>query len=111
MCSQDVNGKDYKSMINQLNDAFSVPGKTSLLIYAAGHDHSLQVLKGRTANYLLVSGAGSNDKISKVRAENNTLFAHENTGFMVVDFLENNDALLRVVEPDIKEVPFHHWLK
>ena len=111
VCSQDVNGKDYKSMINQLNDAFSVLGKTSLLIYAAGHDHSLQVLKGRTANYLLVSGAGSNDKISKVRAENNTLFAHENTGFMVVDFLENNDVLLRVVEPDIKEVPFHHWLK
>ena len=108
---QNINGEDYKDMISQLNKAFSVAGKTSLLIYAAGHDHSLQVLEGRTTNYLLVSGAGSLDKKSPVTDGDNTLFAHENTGFMVVDFLENNNVLLRVVEPVKKEVQFHHWLK
>lgn len=111
MCNQDVDGEDYKDMISQLNEAFSVSGKTSLLIYAAGHDHSLQVLEGRTADYLLVSGAGSYEKKSPVTDGKNTLFAHEHTGFMVVDFLENTNVLLRVVEDGNKEVQFHHWLK
>ena len=108
---QDVNAKDYKDMVNHLNQAFSVPGKTSLLIYAAGHDHSLQVLEGRNTNYFLVSGAASSKKISEVSAGDNTLFAHAYTGFMVVDFLENTNVLLRVVEPVKEEVQFHHWLK
>lgn len=110
---QDVNGKDYKSMINHLNNVFLVPGagKVPLLIYAAGHDHSLQVLKGCTTDYLLVSGAGSNEKLSNVKHGHDTLFAHEHTGFMVIDFLEKGKVLLRVVEPANKEVVFHHWLK
>ena len=100
-------------MINRLNKAFAVSGadKTPLLIYAAGHDHSLQVLKGRATDYLLVSGAGSNVKLSKVKHGKNTLFAHKHTGFMVIDFLENGKVVLRVVEPANKEVVFHHWLK
>ena len=108
---QDISAEAYKYLINQLNEAFSVPRKTSLLIYAAGHDHSLQVLEGHTADYLLVSGAGSYEKKSPVTNGDNTLFAHEHTGFMVVDFLENTNVLLRVVEDGNKEVQFHHWLK
>lgn len=108
---QDLNGKHYKSMIKHLKKAFSVSeaDKTPLLIYAAGHDHSLQVLRGLITDYLLVSGAGS--KLSRVGDGDNTLFAHQNAGFMVVDFLENGKVLLRVVEPADKEVVFHHWLK
>lgn len=109
---QDTNHKKYRNMIDHLNDAFSVSGagKTPLLIYAAGHDHSLQVLKGRTTDYLLVSGAGS--KRSKVKHGDDTLFAHGCTpGFMVIDFLENGKVVLRVVETADKEVVFHHWLK
>ena len=110
--SQNTNGERYKELISQLNEAFFVAGKTSLLIYAAGHDHSLQVLEGNTADYLLVSGAASQKKISEVSAGNNTVFAYQNTGFMVVDFLENGAVLLRVVEPEKKEdVPFHQWLQ
>lgn len=111
LSEQDTHGEDYTDMIDQLNRAFSVAGKTSLLIYAAGHDHSLQVLEGHTADYLLVSGAGSYEKKSPVTDGDNTLFAHEHTGFMVVDFLENTNVLLRVVEDGKKEVQFHHWLK
>ena len=108
---QDIKGEDYTDMVKHLNQAFSVAGKTSLLIYAAGHEHSLQVLKGSTADYLLVSGAGSRNKLSGVTDGDTTLFAHEQTGFMVVDFLENSHVLLRVVEPDAKGVHFHQWLK
>lgn len=108
---QDIKGEDYKHMISQLNEAFSVPGRKSPLIYAAGHDHSLQVLKGCSTHYLLVSGAGSRKKLSGVTDGDTTLFAHEQTGFMVVDFLENTNVLLRVVEPDAKGVHFHQWLK
>ena len=113
MSVQDTNHKKYRTLINHLNNAFSVSGagKTPLLIYAAGHDHSLQVLKGSTTDYLLVSGAGSNEKISAVGKGHNTLFKHKNTGFMVVDFLENGKVLLCVVEPADQEVVFHHWLK
>lgn len=110
---QNINGNNYKDMVNHLNQAFSVPGpgKTPLLIYAAGHEHSLQVLKGTTTDYLLVSGAASSQKISEVTNGDNTLFAHAHTGFMVVDFLKNDAVLLRVVEPGNKEVLFHHWLR
>ena len=111
LSEQDTHGEDYTDMIDQLNGAFSVADKTSLLIYAAGHDHSLQVLEGHTADYLLVSGAGSYEKKSPVTNGKNTLFAHEHTGFMVIDFLENTNVLLRVVEDGNKEVQFHHWLK
>src|SRR5207344_1108068 len=68
------------------------------LVYAAGHEHSLQVLKGSdSAHSLLVSGAGS--KIIKVSHGPETLFAHEHRGFMEVDFLLDGSVFLRVVEP------------
>ena len=108
---QDLNGTRYKNMISQFNTAFSIPNKTPLLIYAAGHDHSLQVLKGDTTDYLLVSGLGSSEKATEVSHGDNTLFAHQHAGFMSIDFLEYGRILLRVVEPDGKEVVFHHWLK
>ena len=104
MSVQDTNHKKYRSMVKHLNQAFSVPGKTSLLIYAAGHDHSLQVLKGSTADYLLVSGAASCWKLSKVKLGDNALFAYKRTGFMVVDFLESGKVLLRVVQDGDKGV-------
>ena len=108
---QDINGERNKNMVNYLNDAFSISNKTSFLIYASGHDHSLQVLKGHNANYLLVSGAASEKKISEVTDGPDTLFAYQSTGFMVIDFLTDSRVLLRVVEPGNKGVRFHLYLK
>ncbi len=108
---QDLNGARNKKMVSQLNTAFSTAKKTPLLIYASGHEHSLQVLKGDVTDYLLVSGLASSEKATEVSHGDNTLFAHQHTGFMAVDFLEGGKVLLRVVEPGGKEVLFHHWLK
>lgn len=108
---QDLNGKRYKNMIEQLNTALSTAKQTPLLIYASGHDHSLQVLKGDVTDYLLVSGLASSEKATEVGHGDNTLFAHQHPGFIALDFLTNGKVLLRVVEPGSKEVLFHHWLK
>lgn len=108
---QDLNSKLYKDMIVQLNSAFSSTKKTSLLIYASGHEHSLQVLKGKVTDYLLVSGLASSEKATEVSHGDNTLFAHQHAGFMAIDFLAEGKVLLRVVEPNGKEVLFHQWLR
>ncbi len=108
---QDLNNSRYKEMVSQLNAVFSSTKKPSLLIYASGHEHSLQVLKGDTTDYLLISGLGSSEKATEVNHGDNTLFAHQHSGFMAVDFLLDGSVLLRVVEPNVQEVQFHHWLK
>ncbi len=107
---QDMNGVRNKHMVSQLNAAFSTAKKTPLLIYASGHEHSLQVLEGDTTDYLLVSGLASSEKSTIVGNGESTLFAHQHPGFMAVDFLEGGEVLLQVVEPGRKEVLFHRWL-
>ena len=111
---QDISGTRNKNMVAQLNHAFSMRKSTdqdaSLLIYAAGHDHSLQVLEDDIVDYLLVSGAAARRKVTEVMSGENTLFAHQHTGFMVVDFFTNGKVLLRVVEPEGQGVLFHRWL-
>ncbi len=111
---QDISGASNKNMVQQLNAAFSTrnhPTEPPLLIYASGHEHSLQVLKGDSADYLLVSGAASSRKVTEVTDGPNTLFAHAHTGFMAVDLLIDSTVLLRVVAPAEKGVEFHYWLK
>ena len=108
---QDLNGTQYKYMVAQLNAALSSRKRSPLLIYASGHEHSLQVLKGDVTDYLLVSGLGSSEKATEVSHGDNTLFAHQHSGFMALDFLSNREILLRVVEPADKEVLFHLWLR
>ncbi len=108
---QDLSNSKYKEMVSQLNAAFTDSERTPLLIYASGHEHSLQVLKGGTTDYLLISGLGSSEKATEVSHGDNTLFAHQHSGFMAVDFLSDGSVLLRVVEPNVQEVQFHHWLK
>ncbi len=66
------------------------------LICAAGHDHSLQVLRGDDVcrNYL-VSGAIS--KPTGVTPNQNTIFSALGFGFMRVDFLNSGGVRLRVL--------------
>jgi hypothetical protein len=72
------------------------------LVYAAGHDHSLQVFEAqRGPELLLVSGLGSSANASDVGSNRRTLFAHSNPlqpGIMEIDFLKNGDARLAVIE-------------
>jgi hypothetical protein len=72
------------------------------LIYAAGHEHSIQVFERRHGpHYLVVSGLGSSDKATPVGHDGSSLFAHsdhERPGFVSVDFLRDGRVRLAVVE-------------
>lgn len=104
---QTLGGREYKEMRKQLTEALS---KNKPLIYAAGHDHGLQVLEGGSAaEYMLVSAIGL-DVGASLSHGKDTLFAHLHPGFMVMDFLTDGGALLRVVEPGDKAVVFAMWL-
>ena len=70
----------------------------SPLIYAAGHEHSLQVMSGEAADYLLVSGLGSSSKATAVGHGDDTIFAHGHPGFMTLDFVDE-EIWLSVIEP------------
>jgi hypothetical protein len=93
--SQDVLSKVNLRLRDSLEKSFLTAPP---LIYAAGHDHSLQVLDGgRSVPYLLVSGAGSDAKGScAVRLRESHYASPHRNGFMRVDIIRNKGALLRV---------------
>jgi hypothetical protein len=72
------------------------------LVYAAGHEHSLQVFRSeRGPRYLVVSGLGSHRKALPVGRDRTSLFAHSNAdepGFAQVDFLRDGRVRLAIVE-------------
>lgn len=106
--SQDIGHELYQEMIDALEEALL---DDQPLAYAGAHDHSLQVLEGDEAfDYVLVSGAGSTPKITKVGSGSDTLFAHAEAGFMIIDVLRSGRILLRVVEP-VAGIVFSHWLR
>ena len=81
---QDVDADVYRRMVRRLVPALA---KEPPLVFAAGHDHGLQVIEGRdTAGTLVVSGAGSARNITTLTAIAGTLFAHAHPGFVVLDF-------------------------
>lgn len=93
--SQDILSTSNKRMRDSIENAFS---GSPPLIFAAGHDHSLQVLRGgRNVRYVLVSGAGSPTKVScAVRLRESLFSSQHRTGFMRVDILRSRGVLLRV---------------
>jgi len=93
---QDFGSTGNGIMRNQLTNALRVQPP---LVYASGHEHTLQILDGGgIASLLVVSGAGSSVKATPVGSDESTLFAHQSTGYMILDILPDR-ALLRVVEP------------
>lgn len=80
------------------------------LIYAAGHDHNLQILEsdGVVAAHV-VSGAGAPNRVSTVTDIPETIFAHAAPGFVVVDMGTRDGVsvvVLRVVENGFEKPVF-----
>jgi hypothetical protein len=101
----DLDAQRYREMLARLRP---VLGGAPPLVYAAGHDHNLQVIEGRgDAGTLVVSGAASAKNVTTVTAIARTLYAHAHAGFVVLDFygdadvgdaLKSDRVLLRVIE-------------
>ena len=104
---QDLSSAQNRDMVRRLSRAVA---ENLPLVYASGHDHSLEVMQGGPgAEYLLVSGSGS--KVEPVSHGDDTLFAHSHKGFMVLDFAKDGRALLRVLEPDAPQPVLTLWLQ
>ncbi len=95
--SQDASSTAYRWMRAALDSAFAARPP---LIYAAGHDHALQVIAGTSARYEIVSGAGTFGHHSGVAALDGTRFAQSASGFMRVDVLHDGRARLDVTVVD-----------
>lgn len=101
---QDMSSSANEHMRSQLLHAMSeaTPGGAAPLLYASGHEHSLQVFQSpRGPRYLLVSGLGSHRKALPVGRDRHSLFAHSSTdepGFAKLDFLRDGRVRLAIVE-------------
>jgi hypothetical protein len=111
--SQDILSSLNRTMRDSLESAFKVKPP---LMYAAGHDHNLQVMKGApNAQYFVVSGAGSLAKAAcAVYMRESYYVSQHRTGFMRVDILKDKGVLLSVFDYSGAGVPgasFSRWLE
>jgi len=91
---QDILSRANRAMRDSIEAAFE---PNPPLVYAAGHEHNLQVLGGRNARYLLVSGAGAYEKRSCVVWLRESVFvAQSRTGFMRLDVIRGGGVRLQV---------------
>jgi hypothetical protein len=101
---QDLNSPAYDELLAGLRRTFIDAGKPPL-IYAGGHDHSLQVLTGAAEfdpRFVLVSGAGS--KVSSIQMEPGLVWGGEQPGYMMLVFRKDDGVDLFVVGGDPKYV-------
>ncbi len=97
--NQDLSAPKNRRMRQELASVFSELSDHPL-VYAAGHDHGLQVYDGREygVRYILVSGAGS--KLTNI-GNSNALFAagtqQGELGYMRLEFLTDGRVLLSVI--------------
>jgi hypothetical protein len=95
--SQDIPAPPYRHMIESLESAFD---EDPPFLWASGHEHGLQVLEGREARWLLVSGAGILGHTRAPAWIPSTRFASGDAGFMRLDVLWNGRMRLTVLAVD-----------
>lgn len=83
---QDLRHPNYQNMITEIE---RVTKSHPNLIYAAGHEHSLQLIKD-TGHYYVVSGTGYNS--SRVSKGKNTMYASSEHGFAVLSISKNKNV-------------------
>ncbi len=94
---QDIPSRAYQRLIRALRRALRAAPPA---LYAAGHDHNLQVLTGGAAKLELVSGTGIYGHTDEVVAIRGTLLARRASGFARLDIPRSGRARLAVVEVD-----------
>ncbi len=93
---QDVSNQAYKKMVRSIE---SVIKNRAGIVYASGHDHALQAIRGITNNLYLVSGAGIYDLVDDyVGKGNETIYADNVPGFFMLDFLSDGRIRLSAVK-------------
>lgn len=99
---QDLGHPKYRHLRKVLTTAFAA---NPPLLYAAGHDHNFQVLRGVGTQYALVSGTGIYDHTGPVRRLPSTIYAKRASGFMRLSVLEEGPPRLDVLVVDAAGTP------
>jgi hypothetical protein len=84
---EDLPNPEYKEMVRRISGVFK--GFPNVM-YAAGHEHGLQFIKGRHTQ--IVSGSGSRE--SSVKKGKHSLYAEEKPGYVTVDVLPGKNMQL-----------------
>jgi hypothetical protein len=95
--SQDIPSVPYQRLIRSLRKAFS---DAPPVLYAAGHEHNMQVIKGELVPLELVVGTGYYGHSGRAVAIEGTLFAKNASGFARLDVPHQGAARLAVLEVD-----------
>ena len=106
---QDLHHPPYQKLISGLSDVLEGNDK---IIYAAGHEHSLQVFKdnGHGPKFHLVSGAANQSKVSGVGHNANTQFAVSQEGFMRLSIYPQGN-FLEVFSTQEQAIIHSQWLR
>ena len=91
---QDLSHALYEEMRKSIDSVLTLYPP---LAYVAGHEHTLQVLKGSKKYFALVSGNGISAHSSALTTAPSTLFADRKAGFMRIDF--GDEPVLRIFQP------------
>ena len=95
--SQDLSSEENRRMRGALEEAFR---GNPPLVFAAGHEHTLEVLRGDAAPNLLVSGTGYYGHTSPTKWRPETRYQKAASGFMRLDFLRSGEVRLGVLLVD-----------
>jgi len=80
---QDVSGRNYKRLRKDLEAVFA---EHPPLMYAAGHDHSLQLQRGDGYPYHVVSGAANLSHLTTVVTSDESIYCRSASGLIRLDF-------------------------
>lgn len=108
---QDVSGREYRTLIRSFERAFAA---SPPMLYAAGHEHNLQVFRRDPARYQLVSGGGIYNHTTRVRAITGTRYTRRASGYMRLSFLRDGRVRLSVQVVDAEgkaQEDFSTWVE
>jgi len=94
---QDLAGPRNRSMRLALDSVFRAHPP---LVYAAGHEHTLQLIADDSPRYHIVSGTGNYGHVSAVRQMPGTLFAASRGGYVRLDFARDGHVRLGMIVVD-----------
>lgn len=97
-----ISDQDLSGALNEhMREAFeSVFEENPPLVFAAGHEHTLEVFKGDAMQYILVSGSGLYGNTEPIGDRDNLLWGATESGFMRLDFLDDGKVRLSVMTVD-----------
>ncbi len=95
--SQDIFGSRYREMTALLDSAFA---DHPPLAYSAGHEHHLEVLRGSSAKYLLVSGSGIYGHQSATMVLDQTMWTESAAGYFRLDVTRTGRVRLSAITVD-----------